>query len=264
MPTDSKEIVPVSPWAPMSDTYKTALAKMAKPDLSIEVIVPDEIAPGEIWKNIEIVCRGLRRTQANAQAFIAVLGRLLMIARENPDSYKEKGYETYEDLLGGIEKQFGVSRSTCYNARLLVERWGSVIPTIGDFDAVGPQKFRIINRIVAKGDEKKKSSMALLAQAKVMTLEEFKAHLDKKGVLSSDESHGFTIEIPTTRAISREWKAFCNNPEIQAWVGTDNPGGILESLMSECKNEWLVRGREKLTEKAEAEAAAPEPAPVEA
>ena len=67
----------------------------------------------------------------------------------------------------------------------------------------------------------------------------------------ADEAVGRTIEIPATLATYRRWWDFRRTPEIHAYVGSTDPDKILNALMDEAFNHWLIEGAGIIAEKKE-------------
>jgi len=244
----------VNPFKPLDDSERKTLSKLTKPDVTVEILIPSDISADDYWETLGTYCHALGKSMAQTEFIMPVLGKLLLVAKDHPEIYKDKGLKTYEDFLGSIKEKFGVERSTCFEARKLAERWGD--GELKDFAAIGRVKFQLINKLVPKGDEGKPNVKKLLEAAKGMSVEEFKDHLSKKGLMTRSESTGASINIQTSKRVYKDWQKFITTPEVVAKVGSEQPDKILDAMMQECLGEWINQGAEILKTQAEEEQAA--------
>ncbi len=245
----------VNPFSPTTEQEKKLLTRIVRPDMTVGMAIPDKIDATQYWDTLETVGHQIGKSMAQTQVLLPVLGRLLKIAKDDPENtYKAKGIKSQEKFLDLIEKEFGVSRQTCFEARMLYQRWGDVATR--DFAAIGRVNFQILNKAIARGEETQPHALKLIEAAKKSeSVEAFEALVVKKGLLERGEAKGASINIQTSKKIARQWKKFYETPEIQAVVGSERPDRILEAMMQECEAEWLNQGGEKLKEQAAAESA---------
>ena len=242
-----------NPFKPVSEDDKKALTRFVKPDVSVESLVPDEIITAnevskEYWDYLTVICKQISRTIGQTDMLLPVLGKMLLVAQAHPEeTYVSKKIEDFEAFISYVGEKFHVGRTTCYEAKGLAERWSSEV--LRDFAMIGRANFKLINKCVAKGDEKKSYARKLLDKAREgVSFEELEAYCVEKGLIDKGEAKGATFTIKTNKKRAKEFKRWFAIPEVQAMCQSDKPDVIFECMIQECSGEWMARGAEVLRE----------------
>ncbi len=200
-------------------------------------LVPDAIDPATLWTGLSACCRSLALNRRTASLLKIVIGRMLVVLRDRPEVYQNLGYRTFDDFITrGMPELFGIPRSEAYAARTLVEKWPSL--SAEQIKLVSYSKLALISKVV---DEKSSNANMYLKAAQEHTLDQLKDILANNGVLPREDSDFATITILTTKGIKKMWTDAVSDPQIRAYCQTDDPGVILECLLSETLCEWRSR-----------------------
>jgi len=235
---------------PFTAREKELVQAMTRANVTIDVVIPETINPKDWLLAASVTCRVLLRAQLQEQGLMPVLGRLLLIAKENPAIYTENGFEGFEAFIQAeIRDKWGVSRSTCYEAMRQAEFSVKAKLDASDIKEIGRVNMREVIKAIPQGEETKKSNAVIFEKAKTLPTSEFREWLVEKQLIERGETQGAFIRIPTNKAIERRWKKFIENPDVQAVSGSGNPGKILDRMMEECLTEWVTKSgeREKAT-----------------
>jgi hypothetical protein len=238
----------MKPLRPYSESEMAILKKITKPDVTVEVIVPKEIDAEKFWEVLSITCQAYMKAEAQTSVLFPLLGRLLLVAKQNPESYKAK-FETYEELIAAVGEKFGVGRTTCFEARRLADKWGPAELEMHTYADIGRVKFKFLGSIVPSDAVSQGWVKGLLKKAGELTLKELREYCEDKGYAEKG-STGASIIMACSKRMLKDWRKFCKTPEVQAYCGTDDPAEILDHLMQECESEWLSAGAEKVKEAA--------------
>jgi hypothetical protein len=219
---------------------RALLTEITKSDSTVEVVIPPEIDPADWMFTASVVCKGLVRAQIQEQSLLVVLGRLLIIARDNPSIYKDNGYEGFEDFLAGeIRTKWGVSRSTCYESMGAAEFAARAGLTGGDVKEIGRVKMREIVKVIQEGEEGKAATRKLIAKAKESTVEDFRQHLDNQYHVSRGDTIGARISFGSSKTVEKMWRDWIENPDVQEYAQSGKPDRILKKMIEYC-SEWLA------------------------
>lgn len=203
---------------------------------NIAHVIPDGSNPDALWNTLGACSKALKAYQNAASIMKLIVGRLLVIVKENPSLWHGK-FDGYDDfVVNYVEKVLGVPRSEAYAARRVIEKWPSLT-----MDEIRQVKFGKLSYLCTITDETQPDSNKWLEAAQAHTLNELKDMAANNGIMPREDSDLASINIVTSLAVKRQWEEFIGRPEIQAYVGSEGPGRILEALMSECEVEWLSR-----------------------
>lgn len=230
----------------INESEDALLRELGKADITVDVVVPDDIKPDEFKVALSAVCKTFAKANIKATVMYFVLGRLMQVAEQHPDVY-EKNFAKHEDFVIAIEGEYGVGRSTCFEARKAVARWGLIIET-ARFEKIGRAKLKLISKAVPKGDEKSATATKLLKMAEDKTEEELAEYCYEKGYLERGEAQGGHFNIPANKKQVKIFKAFFANPKIQAVCESSSAADILEHMIEEVKQEWIDKGEAALAE----------------
>lgn len=236
------EVVPGGARAakqPPSDEDKALLTKLTKSGTVVDVAISDDISPEEYHNCLRVVSIQLTRSLKQAEVLMPFLGRLLDITSRHPELYKDKGFDSYETFVEMLGAKYGVGRSTCFEARRMVQRFPSL--TISEFEKTGRVNMRILAQAIPKGEEQKPFARKLVEMAQTSTAKDLRAHCEEKGYLHKGETQGAYISIGCSADVKAAWDEFVNNVDVHAFVENASPGAILHRMIEECSGEWLAR-----------------------
>jgi hypothetical protein len=223
----------------ISSDESKILNALIRPEAKLEVIVPHEASAEDLWNTLSICIKGVNYMNSRIRRLSPIIGRILCRFEDRPSLYKELGYQTFSDFKWkGVSDGLGIGRSFLYESMVLARQWPQVTPE--RFERIGPKKMRILEKIT---DGKSSRAEELLCKAETLKVTELRHWAEEKGDLMVDESVGRTIEIPATLATYRRWWDFKRTPEVQAYVGPPaDPDKILNALMDEAFNSWMIEG----------------------
>ena len=222
---------------------------LIKPDAQIQVIIPVDIKAAEWVSAFDATCKAIDLTFNKQGVLFPVLGRLLAVAKKNPETFKSLGYEFYDDFLErAIRQKFDWGRSSSYAAVSMVERWPDL--SNQEYLDIGPAKFAVLAKAIPKGDEQKSAGRKLLAAAKTSTVAELKALTVQHGLSEEGEHDGAVFQITCNKSQLRVFCEFFGDPDIHAVCQTTDKAIILELAIGEVTAEWKnsAKGAEKVVE----------------
>lgn len=236
-----KEIVmsaEVTAAKPLTPKEQELLRQLTKPGATVSMVVPAEIDEKEWYSTASVVCRAVRRAQAMEQSSMAVLGKLLQIAQDTPTIYTNGQFENFETFLKGhVEKEWGIGRSTAYEAMNIAKRWGHL--SINQVATIPRDSWKILNKAVPKGDETKKMATGLIEKAAAVQPKELRLHCEKRGLVNPGETVGAFIHFPTNQEIAGLWREFTEDARIQAYCESGDKGIILMRMIQYCSGEFM-------------------------
>ena len=211
------------------------LRELLRPGASIEVLIPPDAEPTELWKTLDACVRGLGLLEARMCRLKPIIGRILLIFENKPSLYKALGYETYSLFMdNGVYGILGLHRTSAYEGKLVARDW----PQIGPdryAKALGPKKIAILSKFV-KGNSPNGESW--LQTAESMKVGELREYCVQRGFIEAGETEGATISFTASRAIHDLWKEFFEDGRVHSKVGSRDYGKILEAMIQECSS-WL-------------------------
>ena len=212
------------------------LRELLRPGASIEVLIPPDAEPEDLWKTLDACVRGLGLLEARMCRLKPIIGRILLIFENKPSLYKALGYETYSAFLdNGVYGALGLHRTSAYEGKLVARDW----PQIGPdryAKALGPKKIAILSKFV-KGSSPNAESW--LQTAESMKVGELREYVEQRGFIEAGETVGATITITTNRAIRGLYEEFFSDGRVHSKCGTKDRGKILEALIQSCSIEWF-------------------------
>jgi hypothetical protein len=213
------------------------LRELLRPGASIEVLIPPEAEPEELWKTLDACVRGLGLLEARMCRLKPVIGRILLIFENKPSLYKALGYETYSAFMdNGVYGTLGLHRTSAYEGKLVARDWPQVGPD-RYAKALGPKKIAILSKFV-KGSSP--NSESWLETAESMKVGELREYCSQRGLIEAGETEGATITITTNRAIRGLYEEFFSDGRVQSKCGTKDRGEILKAMIQSCSGEWLA------------------------
>ena len=213
------------------------LDELTKPGAKIEVTIPGEIDAKEWGKTANVVCRGLLRAQMQGQKLFPVLGRLLVIAEEHQEIWKD--HKSFKQFIHAeIQDKFGISPASCYESMQMAKRLPHL--ELAQIESVPRRNMRVFLQVVPAGDEKTSNAKALLAKAAELSEADFREHCEKKNLIEQGQTAGEFIKFGTNKARGKKIKAWFTDPRVQAKAQSERWDVILELMIMECAGEWLA------------------------
>lgn len=216
---------------------QAVIRTLLDPSAQVEVLLPDNCGHDDLWRALTTCCKAVRVLQRTTLRIRPLIGRIVKIARNTPDFYKQRGYQTFEQFFTvGIQGHLGLSRTDAYEALRLAEKW----PTLSqeEYEQIGPSKLAIASRFT---DDSMPGHRKHLEAAKQMTITEFRAYAEEKRLINPGEATPAVIVIQTTQEVASHWKEWINDPAVHGTAGSSDPGLILlamgQSFMPECQGQ---------------------------
>lgn len=210
---------------------------------SIGVLIPDDIAPDVLWKNLGACCRVMGVGKDVIAKAKPLIGRMLVVIQRYPDLFTTQGYRTFDDFMGrGMGELFGIPRSEAFQLKQIA----TVLPNLDPERCVqlGTTKVSMIAAVVAEnnfGPEMQEKLLQMAGNGKtIVTLRQELEDKNFTGVGSLDYQ---SLNIVVNRAAKERLEEFLDMEEVAAYCGTSNKGTILTKMIEECSGEWLTRGR---------------------
>src|SRR2546430_2117083 len=113
----------------LSTEEHTLLMNLLDPATTVETVIPQNIAPDELWKTLTITCKAAGYVDWVSLRLRPLIGRALMMARANSGFWLNRGYETFQDFIKRcVCEQLGLGRTTLYDALLIAEKFPTLQP----------------------------------------------------------------------------------------------------------------------------------------
>jgi hypothetical protein len=222
-------VIPSNNGYQAADWLKTVMKSTAK----ITTAIPSDLSPQEIVARVRDTSELAVKVGVSLDKTHAVLGRLLMLARQKPQSYEALGYSRFTDyLIDEVAVKYGVGRTTAMNCKRIAEKYGAL--PLSSYAEISEQKLLLLARFSSDADS---SAPKLLKAASDKTLEQLRTWIDEKGFLPKDESVGGVLTFTGPLSKIREAKRFLARADIRAYAG-DSDLDILLAAFAEVDSEW--------------------------
>lgn len=203
-------------------------------DADVSLVIPDTVTPVQLMEQLQVLCGAARELEFTRDKLLPVIGRLMLLCQENPETYLGAGYVDWKDFkLRGIQDKFGLSRTSAYFAMQTAKQWSRL--TIKEYGEIGRAKMSVLNAI---GSQNGMSSRSLVNKAKALSSREFREWAISTGRLERGEDKGAFISIPCSGALKTRWERMLRTPAVIAAVESDSPARILEAMMEEFASVW--------------------------
>lgn len=223
----------------LSSAETKLLNELTRPDVRVEVTIPEDINPKDWMVAARATCRAFVRAQRQTDMLLPILGRLLLICKDNPQIYQENGYDSFEHFVNAeVREKFGVGRSTCYEAMAAVRFGTAAKLEMADYPAIGRVNFRLLTKAIPEGDEKKAFAKKLVEKAKTATVQELREHVESQGYVEKGETVGGWLRIPCNKKQLKVFEKFFADEDYQSYCGTGDRASMLEKAIAEATTEW--------------------------
>jgi hypothetical protein len=222
--------VAVNEW----EECKDLVQRLCDQDSTASMEIPSDISVEDYWKRFSSLCRATGVMHRASMKLRPLMGRMLAIASDNPKYYREKGFKNWENFLGAIEQQFGVERSTAYDAMRIFRAFPSLPPS--KWESVGTTKLLTMATAMTENNSDYDHLLGIAESGPRSKIVEY---LESHGYKTKAEMEGATIVIQTNRDIADHWEAFTTDGRVQSTCQTKHKAEILEHMMQECEGSWL-------------------------
>ncbi len=224
---------------PPTPAERRLLTELTAPGAVVSSLIPDEIDADQFYSTIGVVCAALSRAVLQTEMLLPVLGRLLDITQQHPELYKDRGYETYEAFLDKLGETYGVSRSSCFEARKMVQRFPDL--TVSTYEKVGRVNMQILAKAIPPGDEKKPYAKKLIEKAAEWSAKELRQHCVDQNYIEAGETEGAYVHFACDKTRKRFIEKFLNDEDIQAFLETKDPGKMIARCIEESVTGWKAQ-----------------------
>lgn len=225
----------------LADSEKALLSALLSDDtLSVDIIIPKDVDQSTLEQALS-VCSKVHGKMIKANMRLKpIIGRLLTVIQENPSIHEAMGYKSFDRFVTEkVPELTGMVRAEAYGCKRIVETFPSI--TIKDFNDIGYVNLLTLSGITSDGAP---SRDKWFDAARNSTIEQLKAKAAEDGLIDPNDTEVAKISIVTSKTIASLWKQFSRDKKVQAFVGSKDPGHILEALISECYIEWLNRSND--------------------
>ena len=221
----------------MSDEDAKLLTGILISDEEASVILPDKIGPEAVHGVLMVTSRAVGSMRRATARLFPLIGRLLCLARDQPDTWQERGHKSYDSYLTTeVVPAIGMSRSQLLGIRRIYECWPSL--PLSTYEQLGSERLKILATISKQSDPSAGDS---LERALTLPAKDLKVWAERERHLEPGSLESGVVSFATTKEVEDRWQAFWTDPTIQAHAG-DTQGGILMSMISECEGTWLAQG----------------------
>jgi hypothetical protein len=210
------------------------LATMLRGNRKIELAVPDTLEPKEVISAVRSCCSMLQKSERVQGKLLAVLGRLMVLARNNDLVWTESGYKSYGEFVKKeLEVKLGRSRSSLYEAKKIIE-------TFPDLDLNTYGKIPTASLLLAaKCNPTGAQRVKMLERAAGEGADAFKEWVVEKGYLGSKEDNtGATLILSGSLSKIKELRRFLAREDVRKHVGSEDPLEIILAATQEVDAEW--------------------------
>ncbi len=228
--------------ADFSNEERLTLSALLSPETAIEVVVPDNTPPEQLWSQLAVLIKTYTRLRAGIGRIKPLIGRVLQLLQKHPEVWARRGFRSWDDFMSrGLPGDLGISRAELYHTKAVADTLPGL--ELGTAEKLGFTKLSRVAQAVKHDPQKKDFWLQRAEQVDVKQLTEEIAHA--KCVEPGDmEMDTLTIVVPKT--VKKRMLTFLADPDVQRFVESESPGTILGRLMDECELEWKTRVRESI------------------
>jgi hypothetical protein len=200
----------------------------------ISLVIPDKMDPKLIHESLKALLKGIDDVEGRVSKCRPLIGRLMILAKDNPATYEDLGYENYEDYkTKELAPLTGYSRSTLGDCKQLIEKWPNL--TMDQYAACRTSKLLLIGRWTNQNEAGHKK---YLEWCETKTYDEIKQLAIDKGLLGEGESEGGSLIVTGSKAMIKRIKSFLVDDRAIAYFETNNPAAMIEKAFQESSSEW--------------------------
>ena len=225
----------------LTNDDRNRLIALLTQDDRVDLAIPDEMDPRELWRTLEICSRVFVRVRRASGQLKLLIGRALLVIQKTPEVYKSRGFSSFDEFMTdearGLPSFTGISRAELYKAKTVAQSVGPDM-SLEDAREVGFTKMQLIAGANMEPAEQKQ----YIEDAKTMTIPQLREKIAKSDLnIDADDLEYDLIQVPATKAQKKLFQEFTSNPQVRAYCGTDSPATILERAIQEAEAEWIAR-----------------------
>jgi len=224
-------------------------------DKSARELIPDSIAPDDLWNALSAACKVLAKTEEAKTRLKPLVGRMLILLERKPELYKTQGFANFNDFMtNGVWKLVGISRAEAYNMKKIAEELGNISTDV--IAEIGVSKANLVagalRRQITDGTPREiadRKQKGWLEKARRSSYDELKLMVYDAQLAEEGELEHRTIIIESTRDVADRWRAFRRDPAIKGISETDQPGVLLNRMMDECESTWKPQFEDQIRQR---------------
>jgi hypothetical protein len=218
----------------LTPAQKGLVQKLVKATGDLKEVIPDDLEPEKINASLEACCTMASNLDEAQGTLKPIIGRLLILAQRNPETFEKLGCKSFEDYCTLISKKTGRCRSNLREAMFLQKKW-SDLPA-EEYKRIGITKLLLVAKFTSQSETGHKK---ILNEVAKKTIDEAKEWVVEKGYLDKGETSGATLTITGSKKDIKEIREFLNREDIQAAAGTSDFAKILIAMTQEVESEWI-------------------------
>lgn len=218
------------------------LSALLRRDDRVDLAVPDNMDPRELWRTLEICSRVFLRVRHASGQLKLLIGRALLVIQNTPEVYESRGFRSFDAFMSdqerGLPAMTGISRAELFKAKSVA---GSVGPEMNLNDAreIGFTKLQIVASVTDPGTA---TQRALMESAKTDTIPQLKERIARSSLqVQTGDMTWDLLQITVTQSQKQFVQAFLNNPRVRAYCESESPGMILQRMIEEVASEWEIQ-----------------------
>ena len=194
----------------------------------IDVIFPSQMDPVAYYESLSVCCRALRHAEGIVNRIRPLIGRLMLIARDNPHLYTDKGYKNYTDFVNRyVVQTFGICASDAWDVCGMVKDFPL---SLEEFEHLNRASLKILRRAGVKGSDS--DAAVWLERAKTMSKMELRSSLIQAGRTNNGAINAGTVIVYCSLETQELWKEFSSNSKVKALFGPSE-NEILHNIIAE-------------------------------
>jgi hypothetical protein len=224
----------------------------------IDEATPSTMTPEDIIENLDTalaVAGAMDRQQGKLKL---VIGRLLTLASEKPESYTGLGFATFEEFIKGhVMVRYNISRPNIFECKKLYKAWGAAV-TVEQYETIPITNLLYAASFTNQGESNHKKVLDL---ALTKPVAEFQQICEDKGWITRDEGAGAVYTFKGSKAKIKRLIGWLKDPGMQGkdkdgvidpekGAGTDNPLDMALAAFESVSSEWLQENPTKRKTKA--------------
>lgn len=234
--TDSEEA--------LTPEERVILAALLTRDDRVDLAIPDDMNPRELWRTLEICSRVFLRVRHASGQLKLLIGRALLVIQNTPEVFTSRGFSSFDAFISDSERGLpyitGISRGELYKAKSVA---ASVGPNMNLADAreIGFSKLQLVAGVTEAGSAEQNRLIEVAKNTTVLQLRERIARSDMG--IEEDDLEFDLLQFQVTKTQKKLIQSFVNNPQVRAYCETQSAGMILERAIQECVGEWQIQGQ---------------------
>lgn len=217
---------------------------MGNQDAKIDISIPENIDTDNLCRYVESCAKAYRRLGNAQRKLTPILGRLFILIQYRKDVYEKFGCRSFSQFMEEyVPRSLKVNKNDAYACLRIAREFPHITPNV--FEAVTIAKLKAIARAIpynngSISDRQLKTREELIEAAKTKKFDELIYQMHDMGLVDKDEAMPTRILIISSDEGRKKWEQMASDPKIHAYVGSDNPGTILDAMINECYVTWLA------------------------